>query len=483
MSQWLKIKFINNIINNLKLNKEGSTEYELLHNVIIRDKNVCDIIKRCVKNGSALDNTIRYSMIRTITDSDINCSCYNGWLLGYYIVMHTGNFDVAYEFRENAKKCLYGLNGSRELDNETLFKLLSLALEEENDNLYFDIRNKILTNNEKEHSKIKHFDILHSFCTGSESEFLKDYINDNVEFYNYINNKKVSLVTPTEVSSFDAKDIDSSDVVVRINYSSQGQGCDSSHKGNKTDLSYYNKVTMKKVCDENQGELPIDLKFSVHKPGSESSSNNARSFISFDDVLLNGAFNMIPNALFDLLLFTPKKIKIYHSDMQVKPTVRVKNYYETGSILNDGEEYKKSFSRSFSIHDPFGQFHLMKRIVRNNKRVIVDEGLSKVLDLSIDDYARQLTDNYKPKKKDKEDSLTREIAKLKAELNDKKEELKVTLVNLKTNEEKIHYFEKIISQKDNKIAKQKRLNLALKRSLSWRVTRPLRSISEFFRGK
>ena len=460
MNKIYSITFISSLIESIEKKDTALVSKELLRKLVVQDDNICEIIYKCIKNEVAIDSKNRKLMITVINDTNVDRSNYDGWMLAFYIIMHTGNFDVAFSLRENAKKYLYKRYFLKDFDNDgILLQLLSLALEDGKDELYLEIKEKI--SNIHSHFETDTFDTFHSFCTGDIIKLRRDSLAYNEDFYNYINNKKVSIIAPTTVESFDAKEIDSSDVVVRLNYSSKGQGCDPIHKGTRTNISYYNNVTIGKIKAEYNGVAPNDLDFIVTKKTFEFENIKNKSGSLFDRVLLNGAFNLLPNALFDLLMFSPKEIKIFHSDLQIKPALRVENYYTKGSVFNDDESHKKNVAKSFSVHDPFGQLELLKRIVRNNTSIIVDEMLSDVINMSPMDYAYELTENYKPDPKNelliKLDELSQclekqEILLTKKEQKIKKQENKILILN-----------EKVKKQQD---------------SLSWKITYPLRFLNK-----
>ncbi|MFM2629159.1 hypothetical protein AAFX20_17160 [Vibrio chagasii] len=464
MGKVLGVKFINNLIELINRKDTELILKELLRTSIIQDDKICEILYKCLSNNSALDKATREVLINVINEIDIRHSDFDGWMLAFYIVMHTGNFDIAYVFRENAKKSLYERYRLGYFNQSHIYQLLALALEDENSELYLDIKEKIASPSEKESLILEQLDFIYYCCCG-ELEYLKlNKTKNNDRFYGYIRNKKVAIIAPTSVDLFDASEIDSKDIVVRLNYSSSGQGCDPLHKGLKTNISYYNNITMGKINSEHNSLVPEELDFVVTKRPLDLNGRDTKCSESFDSALLNGSFNLLPNALFDLMMFSPDEIKIFHSDMQVKPSSRVAKYYAEKSVFNDDELHKKHVAKSFSVHDPFGQHSLMRQVVENNEHILVDDMLKNVLGMTPQEYAFELTENYKPNESKSE---MVQLDKLNSELSEKDKVIASKDSKIKNQDDKIKSLRKKLKSQEN--------------SLSWKLTLPLRRINKRFK--
>ncbi|MCK6263250.1 hypothetical protein KP803_08165 [Vibrio sp. ZSDE26] len=486
MSQALSIKLVERIIEIIRSENHEDVMDELIKDLVLRDKKLYEIIYLCTIHNTALEEPIRAELIDKIQSIDSSSCSYSTWLLCFSIAMHTGNFSLAYLFRENAKRNIYIKYRSGERNTELLCKLLSLAIEDGDDALYIEIR-KVISKKEgipsNKLADLDHLDMIFSFCNGTVSKIAEKYISNNQDYYNYISGKKIALVVPTLVETLDASEIDGSDVVVRLNYSYKGQGCDMIYKGVRTDISYYNKMTLNKLDEEFSGQAPDDLKFLVGKGKSIDRNNKYRRLYPFDNSLLNGTFNMLPNTLFDLLVFSPSEIKIFHSDMQLKPSLRVKNYYSENSILNEDELFKASVSKSFSIHDPFGQLNIIRRIVKNNSKVLADDILTLTLNMSNVEYASCLTENYRVnfnKKALEDQHIESTNIELISELRNKIKSLNEKAIHV---ENKLHLMEsqktsqeRVIAEMKIKIKNQKIQFSKLKSSFSWKLTKPIRFV-------
>ncbi|MDP2490261.1 hypothetical protein Q8W38_13010 [Vibrio splendidus] len=461
MGKVLGVKFVNKLIELINSKDTELVLKELLRTSIIQDDKICEIIYKCLIHDRALDKATRKILINIINEIDVSHSDYDGWMLAFYIVMHTGNFDIAYALRENAKNSLYERYRLGYFNNSNLYQLLALALEDENGELYQEVKEKIVTSNEKDSLILKQLESIYYCCSGNNGDFKFNRTKNDDKFSEYIKSKKVAIIAPTTVNLVDANEIDSSDVVVRLNYSSSGQGCDPLNKGLKTNVSYYNNITMGKINSEHNGLVPEELDFVVTKRPVELNGRDTKCSESFDSALLNGAFNLLPNALFDLLMFSPSEIKIYHSDMQIKPSLRVAKYYAEKSVFNDDELHKKHVAKSFSVHDPFGQHSLMRQVVENNEHIFVDDMLKNVLSMTLQEYAFELTENYKP---DESKSEMVKLDKLNSELSEKDKVISSKDLKIKSQDDKIKSLRKKIKLQEN--------------SLSWKLTLPLRKINK-----
>ena len=83
----------------------------------------------------------------------------------------------------------------------------------------------------------------------------------NNDFKKLIHKKNIALVGPVDSKENNAEEIDSFDIVVRLDYSYYLKGCDKRFKGLKTDITYFNAQEIKKFFTYSKDPFPQDLKY------------------------------------------------------------------------------------------------------------------------------------------------------------------------------------------------------------------------------
>ena len=377
--------FIVHLVKSLHSKGKSSLFYPLLNDLIHND-DILNLLMESTSQGSVLETNRRKIILDEISSYKLDCASFNALIFSYALMVNTGNFDIAYAFRKLAIKVKYNEFERGDHSYETVMTILRISIEDKDDKYYREALNLLIEKHHIGETLIKSITLNHTLFNGKIDDLSDQYLRKDEEYNNYINDKKIALVIPTDVEKFEGEEIDQSDIILRLNYTSDNQGGNPIHKGSRTDISYYNKTTIdakvKKECD---GMLPESLKFNCN-------IKNSRPFNRLNFLFIGG-HNMLLNSLLDLLLFNPSVVKIYHADVQIKPG-RVKNYYAKGSVYEGNDTFSMAMRVSFLGHDPFGQLNLIKKIVLLNKRVLADEILQNVLDMSTEEYARQITENY-----------------------------------------------------------------------------------------
>jgi len=130
--------------------------------------------------------------------------------------------------------------------------------------------------------------------------------------------------------------------------------------------SFKNKESMKYIADG------IDLNGTV-----------PRILISCDDIIFhNTGSTQIPNIIFDLFMFNPKRIKLFGSTIYAS-----KKAYRSG-YKNPGHDMSL-FKTGLRIHDPFFNFAVLK-IFFSSGLLETDEITSSILSLTSSQYSKKI---------------------------------------------------------------------------------------------
>ena len=226
-------------------------------------------------------------------------------------------------------------------------------------------------------------------------EWVKQF--DKSDFGDYLVGKSISIVGPAPTGALDAEEIDSYDLVVRLNHNYEGKGTDTKHKGLRTDITCFNGSSGSTLMREREGFLPREVAWGCFKSANivdeiqkKNNNKNARSLIIFYHPQFHGSFNMLQIVALDLALFDVKKIKIFHSDLML--TVRRQIGYSISSSKCT-EDLKKRFTKSSIIHDPIQQYVVLHKLWINEK-ITGDARFVEVMQVGLDAYLRELERTY-----------------------------------------------------------------------------------------
>jgi hypothetical protein len=224
-----------------------------------------------------------------------------------------------------------------------------------------------------------------------------NYQNLDSKFYSLIRGKSIAIVGPLNAIEKDADEIDGFDLVVRLNYTRQGKGCDKVFKGVKTDIAYFNIEHANSFNSKNKVLAFETLSYSCFKGKNMFSfikergkNTKYREMLNFDYFLWHGAFNLIPLVLMDILAHRPKKIKIFHSDLMLTSS-RYKGYHS--NLLSNHERNNETFRISTIVHDPVSQYKLLKKM-HDHHKFSGDSGFEKVMAMGEIVYIKELQKEY-----------------------------------------------------------------------------------------
>ena len=219
------------------------------------------------------------------------------------------------------------------------------------------------------------------------------------KYFEILENKNVAIVGPSYTEKSDGAEIDSFDLVLRLNHISQNEELDIHKKGSRTDITYINglifsDVFEKKIKISNQIKYIIIKSNNLNKIRKFQSSNPdliIKQIDNYNFFSYYSSFNLLPLVLLDLLETNLNKIKIFHSDLFLKK--RDPRYLTDYFPNNMSEKNKKQLS-SFLNHDPLCQHEYLKKLYENEK-VFGDKIFDKIMKLNTHDYLEKLENNYK----------------------------------------------------------------------------------------
>ena len=240
------------------------------------------------------------------------------------------------------------------------------------------------------------YKLLINFFKSREEPFPRLFNNKFLEF---IKNKSIAIVGPADSKIDNGDEIDNYDIVVRINILISGEESikiDSKKMGSRTDIIYYNSdmvLRWKNNIFNSKNEVWIVFKdkkfYDDYLNFSKTERASYQSTLSFIKDPTGASAMMIPNVIFDLLKYNPKKIKIFNT-----------NFYFDGFNYIDGIKKKINIKRNesyfvkeFRKHDAFFNYNLIKNLFQNQK-IEIDKVGEKALKVDTRTYSKELDKHF-----------------------------------------------------------------------------------------
>ena len=229
---------------------------------------------------------------------------------------------------------------------------------------------------------------------------LLKYKNNNESFKNLIEGKTIAIVGPAPSNKQTGNEIDSFDIVIRINYRGKDKLGDTKEFGSRTDISYYNNYDSNIIHLEKKFFFLGDLKACVFKDfkypfQSKLYTRGIGHKMNVPYLLFNGFSLQGINVIYDVLHYAPKKIKIFKNNLFINENSYYKNY--RGSHIDRTGHQITSISNerliSFSAHDLISHINFFKNILYQ-KNIFADEGLQSILKMDIKEYLKNLEKIY-----------------------------------------------------------------------------------------
>jgi hypothetical protein len=216
---------------------------------------------------------------------------------------------------------------------------------------------------------------------------------DKTGYSEFVKSKNIVIVGPAPTEAQDAGEIDSSDVVIRLNHSFSGKGTDSVHKGLRTNVSCFNGEQATAFIEQQKSILPTEIDWACFKGDkwtlhieARNTTKKCRSLVRFDGMRFHGTYNMVPLVSLDLAALSCSAVKIFHTDLMLTIS-RVKGYYPESFSRDDKMRFV--FLRGSISHDPVLQYRTLHRLWQN-KKIQGDQRFEEVMKMGLDGYLREL---------------------------------------------------------------------------------------------
>lgn len=324
--------------------------------------------------------------------------CPYAWLVLYQLLNYRGLYTVSLLCRAKSLEVFAGLYRRNEFSccsDEVLASAIELGRCRSVNHLLYKLHSQALSSTDE-----RRWRLLASLLWDNAGSVNHNLLSeDDKKFGDYLQGKSIAIVGPAPVKLQDAEEIDSHDLIIRLNHSYTLKGCDPEYKGMKTHITYINGSPQgKALLDEMHGVLPDELHWAViaYEPQLEKfrSSNpnlNLRCDINFNPIAFYGVYNMAQRVCMDICLFNPSIVKLFHIDLNLT-LGRYKGYNPSSSGYT--EDKAKSIYRHGSVrHDPVMQYWILKMLYAQG-RLTGDSQFQRVMHLSIDDYMKELELTY-----------------------------------------------------------------------------------------
>lgn len=216
------------------------------------------------------------------------------------------------------------------------------------------------------------------------------------QFSQYLNNRTVALVGPSQGCGDNEAEINSFDVVARVGYA--GPASLSSKTGNRTDVSFYQGHKIGQLLKSESYNYLNELSFALllhckHVDLLINYGVSAEKLVCSEKLIYSMLFNTKPNAGLELLhncLGTkPKALKIFNMDLFL-----TRNYPEGYIHGKTGKGGPRHYCINFSKqHYPVAQFNYYKSLW---SRGIIsgDDAFESIMEMSEETYIDELQRNY-----------------------------------------------------------------------------------------
>ena len=343
------------------------------------------------------------SLIDRIESSNFNSLEYFEVLDIYSLCIRLSLFQLGFYIRQKSISIALNYDLSvRKNENWKLRAKLTALFEIGNFDEFDKLLSKFNNKNVKELYFLKYlrnFFDKHEF-TSNDSTIIQLDSAEDLKFREYLEDKKISIISPKLVNTPDGIKIDESDIVIRLNY----EIGDSVHKGTRSDISYFNRETAIHIEKNGCSRWLTDVQWIVGRAtnyletilnkvsldGNNVQNVNLRKIKRIDKLLFNGSLFMLPNIITDLARYKPKEIFLYHFDLLISKD-RVSGYVVNAS--NDQELHVK-LVKNLSVHDPVVNFNILKSFWEKGF-IKGDNNFEEIMKMEIEDYMMKLQENYR----------------------------------------------------------------------------------------
>ena len=366
-----------NLICSINLKLYFLTKYFIFNRgFIFIDKKIIDLLLQ------SLNKSIQHSELRIFLEG--TKYKINFYLILYDFLRYFGLYYSALPFRDKAIDIALMIKDDSSKD---YLKYYIPAIIEKRK---YDQLKKIVSNTDFDHKNSAFRDFFTQIIER------KIEIRTNSNFSEFINSRKIAIVTPGSSKNNDGKEIDSYDIVVRFNKINTSD-IDTQRYGHKINITYTNNENTRAILDSLRKGVSITSNFICFRskryfasfPKDTKEHKNIRFIDNYNNLCFHQSFNLLQLALLDILFNgTPEEVKIYKSDIMLS-FARAENYLYPGHpAAKDGI---RSFN--FSKHDPISNFIFLKNFYHIGL-FKADKRMEKVLDMSVSKYCQEMQKIY-----------------------------------------------------------------------------------------
>lgn len=209
----------------------------------------------------------------------------------------------------------------------------------------------------------------------------------DVAFGDFVKGKRIALVGPVASKEQQGATIDGHEVVVKFGYRGGDKGRDPATQGGRLDVSYYNNTQAQLLTQTDYDEVFSSIRWAVcnNRKGRSlfpADYPGLRQLTSFQWMLADTHFNAGPNAILDMLRFSPASIRVFNTDLMLS-SGRFAGYRPAGAKPVD---YTRSFIKT---HDPILQYRIMRRLWETGY-ISGDDRFNEVMEMGDKCYIEQL---------------------------------------------------------------------------------------------
>lgn len=246
--------------------------------------------------------------------------------------------------------------------------------------------------------------VIKYYKLNSSSEYVSaapSKINEG--FGSFISGKSVAIVGPFNDGMIDGDEIDSYDVVIRINNHISISNEDKGYIGSKTDVVYFIHQMLSSM---NSPEPLESVKFVRLRNGFGGLLTSCYSDLIKDGKISQSSTiprqfykgaSAIQTIIFDILDFNPSRIKLFKMNFYLDSALYSDSYKKNTSVLRTGKIQSsdlESYRSVFFAHDFAPQFLFVKNLYENG-RIEVSDYIASILNLSLPAYMKAMELSHK----------------------------------------------------------------------------------------
>ena len=204
----------------------------------------------------------------------------------------------------------------------------------------------------------------------------------NKKYGDYIRGKSVAIIGPAPTGQICGDEIDGFDIVLRINYGGKTKLPESREYGEKTQVSLYNAHAVRNLIAQDKLDILQELKFSLIRkkrhdlPVLMAKCGQIRLIEEPRNIFIK-SLNGVQAAIFDLLLFEPSQIKIFHTTFYIGNRLHTSKY----ALRNEHEFDVFPLAKIQPVlanHDLMAQVNFT-RFLWQRSVILVDDHCEKIL--------------------------------------------------------------------------------------------------------